>query len=263
MSHNTKVIAVSAQKGGVGKSATCINLGVALAQKGYKVLLIDCDIHASMTIRLGHPRPDALPDTLATILMKVMQDVPLEQGEAILHHEEGVDFVPSNRRLADIDIALAGMMSRETVLRTYIDTLRGDYDYILLDCLPSLGLFAINALAAADEVILVTKADYDSAKGVEDLLVSIASIRKRIHKALQISGILFTMVDVRTKDARETMEMLESAYGEQLRIFQSTIPASVRAREAGKYGISIFKHDPKGRVAAAYENLASEVIGNE
>lgn len=263
MIQDTKVLAIAAQKGGVGKSATAINLGVALANKGHKVLVIDCDIHASCTIRLGYQQPDALTETLATILTKVIQEIPLTQGEAILHHAEGIDFVPSNRRLADIDIALAGQMSRETVLRTYIDTLRGQYEYILLDCLPSLGLLAINALAAADEVLLVTKADYDSAKGVEDLLVSIATIRKRIHQTLKIGGILFTMVDMRTRDARETMEILKNAYGSQLHIFQSVIPASVRAREAGKHGVSIFKHDGKGRVAAAYAGLADEVMANE
>lgn len=262
MTHYTKVLSISAQKGGVGKSATVINLGVALAQKGYKVLLIDSDIHASMTIRLGHPQPETLTETLATILTKVIRGVQLTPGEAILQHEEGIDFVPSNRLLADIDIALAGQISRETVMRTYIDTLRGQYDYIITDCPPSLGLISINALSAADEVIIVTKPDYDSAKGVEDLLYSIGTIRKKIHPSLEISGILFTMVD-RTRDARETMEMVKEAYGSQLRFFQSIIPSSVRAREAGKYGISIFRHDPKGRVAAAYAGLADEVMANE
>ena len=261
MSHNAKVIACSAQKGGVSKTSTSINLGVALANRGYKVLAIDCDIHASLTIRLGYQQPDALEATLATILLKAMQEQPFEKVEGIIHHDEGIDFVPSNRRLADIDIALAGMMSREIVIRSYVDTLRSDYDYILLDCPPSLSLIAINALAAADEVILITKADYDSAKGVEDLLVTIANIRKRIHPTLKIKGILFTMVEKRTKDARETMDALHSAYGSQINFFQQVIPASVRAREAGKYGISIFKHDPKGRVAVAYKELAEEVCG--
>lgn len=263
MSHQAKVITISAQKGGVGKTAASINLGVALANKGFKVLLIDCDIHASMTIRLGHQQPDTLKTTLATMMQKSMQDIPFDEGEAILHHEEGIDFVPSNRGLADIDIALAGMIGRESVLRNYIDTLRSQYDVILLDSLPSLGLLAINALAAADEVILVTRADYDSAKGVEDLLVSIANIRKRIHPSLKIRGILFSMVEMRTKDAKETIDTLKSAYGGQLTFFQTMIPASVRAREAGKYGVSIFKHDPSGRVAEAYAKLAEEVVADE
>ena len=261
MEYNAKVLACSAQKGGVGKTATTINLGVALARKGKKVLLIDCDIHASLTIRLGYQQPNELESTIASIMVKSMRDQPFEASEAIIHHAEGVDFIPSNRTLADIDIALAGMVGREFVIRSFIDTLRSQYDYILLDCPPSLSILAINALAAADEVMLITKADYDSAKGVEDLLVSIANLHRNIHPALKIKGILFTMVDMRTKDARDTISDLQGVYGSQLYFFQSVIPASVRAREAGKYGVSIFEHDCSGRVAAAYQGLAEEVCG--
>jgi ATPases involved in chromosome partitioning len=263
MEHNARVLVCSAQKGGVGKTASAINLGVALAKHGKKVLLIDNDIHASMTIRLGYPQPDTLSASLATIMVKSMKDVPFEEGEAILSHPEGIDFIPSNRQLAEIDISLAGMCGRESVLRSYVDTMRSQYDFIFIDCLPSLGLLAINALTAAGEVMIITKADFDSGKGVEDLLISIANIRKRIHPTLKIAGVLFTMVDMRTKDAKETIEALETAYGSQIPFYQTKIPASVRAREAGKYGISIFSHDPRGRVAAAYHELAKEVLQNE
>lgn len=263
MQRKAKVIAIAAHKGGVGKTATTINLGVALVMKGYKVLLVDCDKHASLTIRLGHKQPDALTDTLASVMAKIMQEATYEPDEAVQHQDEGLDFVPSNRRMADIDIGLVGMMSRETVLRTYIEALRPSYDYILLDCLPSLSLLEINALASADEVLLVTKADYDSAKGVEDILNTIASIRKRINSHLKIKGILFTMVNIWTLDARDTIDALRTAYDSNLHFFGTYIPASVKVPEAGKRGVSIFKHDQNCSVASAYSQLAEEVILHE
>lgn len=259
MTHSSRVIAISAQKGGVGKTATTINLGVALAQKGMRVLLIDCDNHPSLSIRLGIQWPDDLEMSLPAVLQKIMLGVPLETGEGILHHKEGIDFLPSSTRLADVEASLAGEIGREMVLKTYIDSIRGQYDYILLDCLPSLGLIAINALTAADEVMPITKADFDSAKGMEDLLVTIEKIKRKINSRLKVMGALITMVDLRTNDAKETIDMLLAAYGESIRFFKTMIPASVRAREAGKYGISIHRHAPTSSVALAYTALAQEV----
>lgn len=263
MSYNTKVIAIAAQKGGVGKTATTINLGVALAQMGYKVLLIDCDNHPSLSIRMGIQQPDTLEDTLASILTKTIEGQAVLASDGIIHHEEGVDFVPSSTRLANVEMALATADCRERYLAEYIEIVRGSYDYVLLDCLPSIGLIAINALTAADEVLLVTKADFDSAKGMENLLVSIKRVQRKLNPSLAISGALITMVDLRTRDANETIDMLKAAYGAHLRFFDIMISASVKAREAGKYGISIHKHAPDNSVALAYADLAKEVSGCE
>lgn len=198
MTRITRIIAIAAQKGGVGKTATAINLGVALAARGKKVLLIDCDNHPSLSIRLGIQQPEALDVNLVSILMKSINDIPFIEGEGIIHHDEGVDFLSSSTSLADIEMMLANEMGREMALKNYTDTLRGQYDFILLDCLPSIGLVAINALTAADEVLLITKADFDSAKGLEDMLVSISKIRRKINSKLGIIGALITMADLRT-----------------------------------------------------------------
>lgn len=257
---NAQIIGLVNQKGGVGKSTTCANLGVGLAQAGKKVLLVDCDPQASLTISLGYPRPEELPVTLPDLLGKVLADQPIAPGEGILHHPEGIDLMPANIQLAGMEVSLVNAISRETVLRQYLDTVRRQYTHVLLDCQPSLGMLTVNALAASQRIIVPCQAEYLPAKGLEQLLQTVGRVRKQLNPRLQMDGILLTMVDSRTNFAREIGTLLRETYGGKIRVFASEIPHSVRAKESSAEGKSIFAHDPGGKVAEAYQNLTREVM---
>lgn len=255
-----KIMSACNQKGGVGKTNLVANLGIGLAREGKKVLLLDCDPQGSLSISLGYNQPDRIEITLATLMGKIIADVPLVHGEGILHHSEGVDLLPANIELSGLEVTLVNTMSRETILREYLKTVRTDYDMILLDCSPSLGMLTINALAAADSVIIPVQSQFLPIRGLEQLLRTIAKVRRQINPGLSISGILITMVDLRTNYTRDIIELLHSTYDGKLRIFDSMIPLSVRAAETSAEGKSIYLHDPAGKVARAYEALTREVL---
>lgn len=257
------VISIANQKGGVGKTTTCVNIGIGLARHGKKVLLIDADAQGSLTVSLGYHQPDNLPITLATIMGKILSDAAISPQDGILRHAEGVDLLPSNIELSGMDMSLVSAMSRETVLRQYIDIVKPLYDYILVDCMPSLGMMTVNALAAADSVLIPVQAQYLSVKGMEQLLQTIVKVRRQINPGLSIGGILLTMVDARTNYAKDIISLLSETYGGRLNIFGSIIPLSVRASETSAEGKSIYIHDPKGKVTAAYEALTKEVLALE
>ena len=233
---NTQIIAIANQKGGVGKTTTCANLGIGLAQSGKKVLLIDGDPQGSLTISLANPQPDKLPFTLSDAMGRILMDEPIRPGEGILHHPEGVDLMPADIQLSGMEVSLVNAMSRETILRQYLDTLKGQYSHILIDCQPSLGMLTVNALAAANRV------------------------KRQINPKLQIDGILLTMVDSRTNFAKEISALLRETYGSKIKVFTSEIPHSVRAKEISAEGKSIYAHDPNGKVAEGYKNLTKEVL---
>lgn len=257
-----KVIAIANQKGGVGKTTTTGNLGIGMAKRGKRVLLIDADAQGSLTASLGYTEPDRLEVTLATIMERIVNEDYPEPSEGILHHKEGVDLLPANIELSGIEVSLVNIMSRETVLREYVSLVSAEYDYILIDCTPSLGMITINALACADSVLIPVQAAYLPLKGLEQLIRTIGKVKRQINPKLEIEGILMTMVDSRTNYAREISNLLIENYGDKVKIYDCTIPISVRAAEVSAAGVSIYTHDPKGKVAAAYESLTEEVLAN-
>lgn len=260
MSKTAKITAICNQKGGVGKTVTTVNLGIGLAREGKKVLLVDVDPQGSLTASLGYQQPDQLEGTLADVLGFIITDKPVLPGMGIIHQAEGVDLLPANIELSGLEVTLVNTMSRETILREYLNSVREQYDVILLDCCPSLGMLTINALAAADEVVIPMQAHYLSIKGLEQLIHTISKVKLKINPCLDIAGILITMADMRTNYSREIVELLRSAYGSGVRIFDSIIPLSIRAAETSAEGRSIYLHDPAGKVSAAYAALTREVL---
>ena len=262
MKEKPTVIAVVNQKGGTAKTTTVENLGIGLAREGKKVLLVDTDPQGSLTISLGYPRPDELEITLFDLLNKTINEDSVSAGEGILHQAEGIDLIPANISLAGLEVALVNTMNRERILKQFLEPVKGNYDYVLLDCMPSLGMLTVNALAAADTTLIPVQANYLSAKGLEQLLQTINKVKRQINPKLRIEGILLTMVDGRTNYGREISSLIRDTYGGHIKIFNSEIPRSVRAAEISAEGKSIFLHDPKGKVAEAYQNLTKEVMTN-
>ena len=208
---NCKTISVCNQKGGVGKTTTTVNLGVGLAMQGKKVLLIDADPQGDLTTCLGWQDTDGLGITLATKLTDVINETMTDPMVGILHHEEGVDLVPANLELSAMEFNLVNAMSRETTLKNYLSQVKNRYDYVIIDCMPSLGMVTLNALSAADSVIIPVQAQYLPAKGMTQLVQTISKVKKYINPDIKIDGMLLTLVDSRTNLAKSTVEALRAS----------------------------------------------------
>ena len=255
-----KVISVSNQKGGTAKTVSCVNLGIGLAKEGCKVLLIDADPQGSMTISLGYPEPDEMDYTLANLMMNVVNDEALVLDKVVLHHPEGVDLIPANIELSAIEVSLVNVMSRELILKQLIEQIKDNYDYIIIDCMPSLGMMTINALACADSVLIPVQAAYLPVKGLQQLIRTIGRVKRQLNPRLAIEGILLTMVDKRTNYAKDITTMVYDTYSSGIKVFKAEIPISVRVAEVRVEGSSIYTYDPKGKAAAAYTALTREVM---
>ena len=255
-----KVIAVANQKGGVGKTALARNLSVGLAMNDKKVLVIDADPQGNLTSSLGIDNADELENTLASFIEREINEDPIDPAEYILHNDEGVDLMPCNIKLAGMDYMIMNALSREHLLDAFVSSVRDEYDYILIDCSPSLNLVTINVLTTADSVIIPVEASYLSMAGLQQLLASIGSTKRKLNRKLEVEGIVINKVNTRTNHEKDIIEKLREAYGSQIKVFDVMIPESVRAKECTAYGHSIYKHDPKCKVARAFEELTKEVL---
>jgi len=259
----SKVIAIAAQKGGVTKSTSCRNVATILAKEGYKVLVIDGDNQASLTDCFGIEQPEQLDKTLYHLMMDVIMERDLPSKEEYIINKEGVDIIPSSIELSAIEINLVSTISREYVLKAIIDVIREDYDYVLIDCMPSLGLMTVNVLVACDSVLIPATPEYLSVKGLELLLKTIFKLKKQINPSLSFEGILLTMFDERTNLSKEMNKMIEESYGEHIKVFNTKIPKSVKVGEANSLSMSIVDYKPNNKASIAYREFTKELLENE
>ena len=255
-----KVIAITNQKGGVGKTTTTFNLGVALAKQGKRVLVVDVDPQSNLTTYAGWYNEDELKYTLSDLMEQSMNDEEIKIKDSILHHKENIDLIPSSLNLSALENALAYAMSREYTLRNCLSVVKDEYDYILLDCQPSLGMLTINALASSDSVIIPVQCEYFALRGMTDLFKIINKVRRQINPTLKIDGALLTLVDKRTNLSKEIQNQIKDNYGSILKLYDTHIPRAVKTAESTSSGGSVFTYDKSGVVAEAYSSFAKEVL---
>ena len=257
-----KVIAIANQKGGVGKTTTTFNLGVALKNQGKKVLVVDADPQGDLTTYMGYNESE-LKTTLAQLMESVIYDSQLDTKQAILNNAEGIDLIPSDLDLSATEAMLVNAMSREVTLRTILNNVKKDYDYVLIDCMPSLGMLTINALSCSDKVVIPVQDHFLAAKGMGHLLKTVSRVKRTINPNLEVGGILLTLVNKRTNLSKETIQDLKETYGRAIKLYDTQIPLAVKTAESTSRGKSIFKYDKNGKVATAYEDFAKEVLEDD
>lgn len=254
-----RTIAVANQKGGTGKTATTLSLGMALARSGQRVLLVDTDPQGDLTKSLGWKDPDALDTTLANHLNAIIEGTSLDPREGILSHKEGIDLMPANIELAGMEMPILMAMSREQLANVWVSPLKADYDFIIFDCAPTLGIIPVNAFVASDSVLIPVSAEYLPASAMTGLLKTIGRVRRQINPSLSVEGILITLSDSRNNLAHEVEGTIRAQYGGTYKVFDTVIPRAVSAAESPAVGVSIFAYDARGKVARAFERLAEEV----
>lgn len=258
-----KVIAVINQKGGVGKTTTTENVAIGLARNGCNVLIVDFDPQGDLTSCLGWKNNDSLEHSVSSMLDDYINDNDINYESLILHHEEHVDLIPANIELADFEMRLVSVINREQTLSNCIEPLRNQYDYIFIDCPPSLGMLTVNALSAADEVLIPVQTQYLPAKGMTKLLQTVGKVQRKINSNLKITGIVMTLADLNTNLTKSTIETIRESFGKNIRVFDTIIPKATKASEASISGKSIYAYAKDSKVALAYANLTKELINNQ
>jgi chromosome partitioning protein len=255
-----RIIAVANQKGGVGKTTSTLNLGAALQELDQSVLLVDLDPQASLTMSVGL-NPENLSQTIYNVLSATINEDPMPTlGDVIVATPAGIDLAPANIELSGAELDLNKATMGEMILREVLHTVKDRYEFVLIDCPPSLGLLTINALAAAHDVLIPLQADYLALKGVNLLMKTIATIQRKINRDLQIAGVFATMVDTRTLHSREVITSVEKVLAGHVHIFNSVIKMNVRLKEAPIAGESVLRYASDSNVAQAYRELAREVL---
>lgn len=254
------VIAIANQKGGVGKTTTAFSLGVALANNNKRVLVVDADPQANLTTYMGFYDEDNIPITLSTLIERYIDGEDIKPEESILHHKEHIDLIPSNLNLSMTENNLSNAMNREYAIKNCLEDLRSQYDYIIIDCMPTLNMITTNALATANQVIVPVQSQYLSAKGMGNLLTIIGKVKRQVNKDLKVGGILLTLVDKRTKLPSTIREELEANYGNIVKLYDTQIPFAIKTAESTSKGKSIFAYDKTSKVAEAYSSFAKEVL---
>lgn len=260
MNSKAQIIAIVNQKGGVAKTTTTLNLAYTLLENGKKVLVVDLDPQSNLSMSLGITMPSDLKITICDLMTSILEEKQLSVNNFYISRPNGPDLIPSNILLSIVEMNLVNALSRENILKSVLEGYREHYDFIIIDCMPSLGMLTINALAACDSVIIPATPQYLSAKGLELILQTVSKVRKRINPSLKIDGVILTMVNDRTKHAKEIVQLIKEAYGEHIRIFETMIPISIKVGEANYNSKSILEFDPKNKVALAYQQFGKEYL---
>ncbi|RHR49454.1 ParA family protein [Blautia sp. AF17-9LB] len=258
-----RIIMCGSFKGGVGKTASSWNLAYSLAEMGKRVLAVDFDSQANLTTCFGIEDPAAVPVTIGHLMMNRLEDEEMPDPSEFIQSRNSVDFISSSMMLSAVDSKLRMEMGSEKMLTGILEPLRGLYDYIIVDTCPSLGTLTINALTAADEVIIAVNPQLLAMMGLQDFIRTVKKVRSRLNDRLQIAGILLTMCDARTNLCKVITEQLTDTFDGQIRISKSIIPNTVKVGESIYYSEPLLEYAPENKACKAYRNLAEEVVGDE
>lgn len=255
----SKVIAIVNEKGGVGKTTTATNLAYLIGKQNKRVLLIDFDGQANATILMGNKNPNQITTTISTVLNNIIDKNYIIEKEEVIIKNKGIDLIPSNANLFSLESKLTTIPFREYILKNLIDNIKGYYDYIIIDCMPQIGIPMLNVMIASDSLIIPTQAEILSVNGLTELIRHYLTI-KNVNEKLKIDGILITMDSKNTKTSKEVKKIIDTSFKENINIFNTVIPNSIKVAEANVYKQIICEYLPTNKVCKAYENLLKELI---